>query len=66
MRIAFADTAAGQIEFAEEGSGRAILLLHGDCGSCRERTVHPPLVNAGFRLIVPSRPGHGRTPLSVG
>ena len=66
MRIAFVDTAAGPIEFADEGSGRAILLLHGDCGSCRERTVHPPLENAGFRLIEPSRPGHGRTPLSVG
>ena len=66
MRIAVADTAAGPIEYAEEGSGRAVLLLHGDCGSCRERIVHPPLANAGFRLIVPSRPGHGRTPLSVG
>jgi pimeloyl-ACP methyl ester carboxylesterase len=66
MRIAVADTAAGPIEYAEEGSGRAVLLLHGDCGSCRERIVHPPLANAGFRLIVPSRPGHGRTPLSIG
>jgi pimeloyl-ACP methyl ester carboxylesterase len=66
MGIAFAETAAGPIEFADEGAGRVILLLHGDCGSCRERTVHPPLANAGFRLIVPSRPGHGRTPLSVG
>jgi pimeloyl-ACP methyl ester carboxylesterase len=66
MRIAVADTAAGPIEYAEEGSGRAVLFLHGDCGSCRERVVHPPLANAGFRLVVPSRPGHGRTPLSVG
>jgi pimeloyl-ACP methyl ester carboxylesterase len=66
MRIAVADTTAGPIEYAEVGSGRTVLLLHGDCGSCRERIVHPPLANAGFRLIVPSRPGHGRTPLSAG
>jgi pimeloyl-ACP methyl ester carboxylesterase len=66
MRIAVTDTAAGPIEYTVEGSGRAVLFLHGDCGSCRERIIHPPLVNAGFRLIVPSRPGHGRTPLSVG
>jgi len=66
MRIAIADTTAGPIEYAEEGSGAPILLLHGDCSCCRERVVHPPLANAGFRLVVPSRPGHGRTPLSVG
>jgi pimeloyl-ACP methyl ester carboxylesterase len=66
MRIAVADTAAGSIEYAEGGSGPPILLLHGDCSCCRERIVHPPLANAGFRLIVPSRPGHGRTPPDVG
>ncbi|MCX7030331.1 MAG: alpha/beta hydrolase [Spirochaetes bacterium] len=66
IRIAVADTSAGPIEYAEEGSGHAILLLHGESSNCRERLVHPPLANAGFRLIVPSRPGHGRTPLSVG
>jgi pimeloyl-ACP methyl ester carboxylesterase len=66
MHTARARTAAGPIEYADEGVGRPILLLHGDCGSCREGVVHPPLANAGFRLVIPSRPGHGRTPLSVG
>lgn len=66
MRIGVAETEAGPIEYAEGGSGRVILLLHGGSSSCRERIVHPPLANAGFRLIVPSRPGRGRTPLSVG
>jgi pimeloyl-ACP methyl ester carboxylesterase len=28
--------------------------------------VHPPLANAGFRIVMPSRPGYGRTPLSAG
>lgn len=66
MRITIVDTAAGPIEYAEEGSGPPVLLLHGDWSCCRERVVHPPLANAGFRIIVPSRPGHGRTPLTVG
>lgn len=66
MRIAVARTAAGDIEYAEGGTGPAVLLLHGECSSCRERIAHPPLVNAGYRLVVPSRPGYGRTPLSVG
>lgn len=66
MRIAVARTAAGEIEYAEGGTGPAVLLLHGECASCRERIVHPPLVNAGYRLVVPSRPGYGRTPLAVG
>jgi pimeloyl-ACP methyl ester carboxylesterase len=65
-RISIAATMAGPIEYAEEGSGPPVLLLHGDCSCCRERVIHPPLANAGFRLLVPSRPGHGRTPLSVG
>jgi pimeloyl-ACP methyl ester carboxylesterase len=66
MRIAIADTAAGPIEYAEGGSGRTVLLLHGATSCCREAVLNPPLVNAGFRLVVPSRPGYGRTPLSVG
>ena len=66
MRIAIADTAAGPIEYAEEGAGRAVLLLHGEASCCRERIMHPPLANAGYRLIVPSRPGYGLTPLHVG
>lgn len=66
MRIAIAHTAAGPIEYAEEGAGRAVLLLHGEASCCRERVMHPPLANAGFRLVVPSRPGYGRTPLHVG
>jgi pimeloyl-ACP methyl ester carboxylesterase len=66
MGITIADTKAGPIEYADEGSGPVVLLLHGACSSCRERVVHPPLARAGFRVVIPSRPGHGRTPLAAG
>lgn len=65
MGMRIADTAAGSIEYAEEGSGPAVLLLHGACSSGRERVLHPPLARAGFRVVIPSRPGHGRTPLTA-
>lgn len=66
MGITIADTKTGPIEYADEGSGPVVLLLHGACSSARERVVHPPLVRAGFRVVIPSRPGHGRTPLAAG
>jgi pimeloyl-ACP methyl ester carboxylesterase len=64
MKIA--DTTSGPIEYLDEGSGPVVLFLHGACASGRERVLHPPLVRAGFRVILPSRPGHGRTPLAAG
>ncbi len=66
MAMKIADTTAGPIEYADEGSGPVVLLLHGACSSGRERVVHPPLARAGFRVVIPSRPGHGRTPLAAG
>lgn len=65
MGTMVAATAAGPIEYTDTGSGPVVLLLHGACSTGRERVVHPPLARAGFRLVIPSRPGHGRTPLMV-
>jgi pimeloyl-ACP methyl ester carboxylesterase len=52
------------VEFAELGSGAPILYFHGTgaAGDLVFRLEHQ-LVAAGFRLIVPNRPGYGRTPL---
>jgi pimeloyl-ACP methyl ester carboxylesterase len=66
MGMRIADTISGPIEYADEGSGPVVLFLHGACASGRERVLHPPLVRAGFRVVMPSRPGHGRTPLAAG
>jgi pimeloyl-ACP methyl ester carboxylesterase len=58
------DTARGPVEYTEAGSGPPILYFHGTgvTGDVM-LSVESPLVDAGFRLIVPNRPGYGRTPL---
>ena len=62
-----ADTRLGQIEYAVEGAGHAVLGLHGamggyDQGLILERTVG----ESGYRFIAVSRPGYLGTPLSSG
>ena len=50
------------LAFSSEGSGAAVLLLHGQCAS---RVVwyrlQPMLSAAGFQVIVVDRPGYGET-----
>ena len=55
-------TARGPVELAESGSGPAVLYFHGT-GAAGDLVfrVEQKLVDAGFRLIVPNRPGYGRT-----
>ena len=57
-------TSAGFVEYSEAGSGEPILYFHGT-GITGELmlTVERDLIDAGFRLIVPNRPGYGQTPL---
>ena len=59
----------GQIDIGctESGAGDPILYFHGtglDGGSMLAFEI--PLVESGFRLIIPNRPGYGNTPLSSG
>jgi pimeloyl-ACP methyl ester carboxylesterase len=58
-------TARGPIEVAAAGDGPAVLLVHGIPGSWRQCI---PLAEdlEGFRCLLPSRPGYGRTPASTG
>jgi pimeloyl-ACP methyl ester carboxylesterase len=54
----------GPVEFAEEGRGPPILYFHGTFGGCEAIfPMEQELVAAGFRLIVPNRPGNFGTPL---
>ena len=62
-------TAAGAVEYADLGSGPAILVIHGTPGGYdtvafmqRAANMAPP----GYRLIAPSRPGYLRTPSASG
>ncbi len=59
------ETECGPVEYSEAGSGEPVLYFHGT-GVTGEvmLTVESSLVEDGFRLIVPNRPGYGQTPLS--
>lgn len=43
-----------------------VLVCHGTSSNCFATEVTTPLVEVGFSVLTPSRPGYGRTPLSVG
>jgi len=59
-----ADTPCGQIEYADTGIGRPVLLVHG-AGSGYDQGLDTSraLVQSGFRVIAMSRFGYLRTPL---
>ena len=59
-----ADTKAGQIEYAERGTGVALLSIHGAGGGFDQGLANAAeLVGEGFRVIAPSRFGYLRTPV---
>jgi pimeloyl-ACP methyl ester carboxylesterase len=56
----------GPIEYAEEGAGPAVLVVHGAGGGFDQGLeLGEGLARAGFRVIAPSRFGYLRTPLPV-
>jgi pimeloyl-ACP methyl ester carboxylesterase len=57
-------TQRGPVEYSEAGTGEGVLYFHGTgvTGDVM-LTVEKSLVDDGFRLIVPNRPGYGWTPL---
>jgi pimeloyl-ACP methyl ester carboxylesterase len=56
----------GTIEYTVAGNGPTVLVCHGTSSNCFSSAGTEPLVQAGFRVLIPSRPGYGRTPLQVG
>jgi pimeloyl-ACP methyl ester carboxylesterase len=59
------ETDCGPVEYTEDGTGDPVLYFHGTgvTGDVM-LTVERSMVEDGFRLIVPNRPGYGKTPLS--
>lgn len=62
-RIDVVETALGPIEVGRQGTGRPVLFIHGTPGGHDiSLTMGRFLVDAGFEVIAPSRPGYLGTP----
>ncbi|HVP20729.1 MAG TPA: alpha/beta hydrolase [Anaerolineaceae bacterium] len=66
MESQIAQTSKGPIEYTLLGKGPMVLVCHGTSSNCFSTDVSTPLVEAGFSVLTPSRPGYGRTLLKVG
>jgi len=60
------ETRSGAMEYAEEGDGPPILMIHGSGGGFDQGLLFArPLVEAGWRMISPSRFGYLRSAFPV-
>jgi len=66
MNSQITHTSKGPIEYTLQGSGPVVLVCHGTSSNCFSMSGVEPLVAAGFSVLIPSRPGYGRTPLEAG
>lgn len=59
------ETTAGTVEYADTGTGPPVLFVHGSPGGADQAVLMSAfLVDAGYRVIAPSRPGYCGTPLT--
>lgn len=62
-----AQTKKGPIEYRGAGQGPAVLVLNGGHTNCNSPIGHEQFfLDRGYRLIIPSRPGYGKTPAATG
>jgi pimeloyl-ACP methyl ester carboxylesterase len=62
-----AQTARGPIEYRVIGQGEPVLVLNGGHTDCSSPLGHQRFFTEhGYQLIIPSRPGYGKTPSSTG
>lgn len=59
------DTKIGRVEYSIFGVGKPVLFLHGGHSNSDETLFQKGYDQSKFRLITPSRPGYGRTPLAT-
>lgn len=60
------NTKQGMMEYTWQGQGPVVLVIHGGHANCDEQFGVAALLAAGFSLLIPSRPGYGQTPMTVG
>jgi pimeloyl-ACP methyl ester carboxylesterase len=61
MESLIARTTRGSIEYTLSGKGPVILVCHGTSSNCFSTAGSAPLLDAGFSVLTPSRPGYRRT-----
>lgn len=66
MESQIAQTSKGPVEYTRLGKGPVVLVSHGTSSNCFSTELAEPLVEGGFCVLTPSRPGYGRTPLGSG
>ena len=60
-------TKRGLVEYRTEGNGPVILVLNGGHTNCMSPLEHENFfLENGYNLVIPSRPGYGKTPSSSG
>jgi len=65
--INIAQTKQGPIEYRMVRQGPAVLVLNGGHTNCTSPLGHEQFfLNQGYQLLIPSRPGYGKTPSSTG
>jgi pimeloyl-ACP methyl ester carboxylesterase len=60
-----AKTALGSIEYRSMGAGIPVLIVHGGHSNCNEMLSLRTFDTSRYKLLVPSRPGYGKTPLAT-
>ncbi len=66
MNSLIAHTPTGSIEYTLTGKGPVVLVCHGTSSNCFSTETSQCLVENGFSVLTPSRPGYGRTPVETG
>ncbi|QIW78667.1 alpha/beta fold hydrolase [Bacillus tequilensis] len=54
------------LEYSVTGKGAPILVMHGGHSNCYEEFGYTALIEQGYSIITPSRPGYGRTSKEIG
>ena len=66
MESKIIETSLGTIEYILEGKGNTVLIVHGGNDNCFTDIKQQHLIENGYRVIVPSRPGYGKTSIEFG
>lgn len=66
MKSELIESPKGIIEYTVQGSGKPILIIHGGNDNCFTDINQQHLLDSNYQVIIPSRPGYGKTSISYG